>query len=275
MSDKEKKYISSNIKFLRKEAGLTQEELAQELGIIRHSIGSYEEGRAEPKNDTILAMLKFFNIPFEVFIERDLNQMSKSELEQIREGYKRDIEGKNIRVLATTVSPDDKEYIQLVQQKAAAGYLNGYADAEFIENLPKFNLPIPELDTKYGTFRAFQVSGDSMLPIKPGSYVIGQYLQDWNDIKDDEIYVVVSLTEGVVLKRVKNRIARDGKSGTLLLKSDNQAYQAYEINIEDIQEVWKARAYISLEFPEPDMTLDKLTYLVLDLQQEVIKMKNH
>lgn len=274
MGDKEKFIIGSNLKFLRKEANMTQEELANELGIGRHSIGSYEEGRAEPKNETMLAILKLFKIPFEVFVSKDLHELAKSEIEAIREGYKRDIEGKNVRVLPITVDNEGREKIQLVHQKAAAGYLNGYADAEYIESLPGFNLPVPELDTRSGTFRAFQVSGDSMLPIKPGSYIIGQYLRDWNDVKDDDIYIIVSNTEGVVLKRVKNRIARDGKSGSLYLKSDNPAYSPYEINIEDIQEVWKAKAYISLDFPDPDMTLDKISSIVMELQQEVIKMKN-
>ncbi|MBX7242130.1 MAG: helix-turn-helix domain-containing protein [Bacteroidia bacterium] len=273
MGHKEKTFISSNLRFLRKEKNMTQEELAQELNIGRHSVGSYEEGRAEPKIDTMMAICRLFEIPVPAFVEKQLSEVSKDELEMIRGEYKADIEGKNLRVLPVMVNEDGEERITVVPQKAAAGYLNGYGDPEYIENLPTFNLPLPELDTKYGTYRTFQVSGDSMLPIKPGSYIIAQYLENFKDIKDDEVYVIVSNTEGVVLKRTKNRINKDG-SGTVLLKSDNPAYSSYEVKVEDIKEVWKAKAYISLDFPDPEITLERISTIVMELQHEVIKLKN-
>ncbi len=273
MGDKEKSFIGANLKFLRKEKNMTQEELAQALNIGRHSIGSYEEGRAEPKIDTMMAICRLFEIPVPAFVERLLSEVPKDELDMIRGEYKADIEGKNLRVLPIMVDALGEERITVVAQKAAAGYLNGYGDPVYIETLPSFNLPLPELDTRHGTYRTFQVSGDSMLPIKPGSYIIAQYIENFKDVRDDEVYVIVSNTEGVVLKRVKNRITKEG-TGTLLLKSDNPAYSSYELKVEDIKEVWKAKAYISLDFPDPDMSLERISTIVMELQHEVIKLKN-
>ncbi len=273
MGEKEKSIIGSNLKFLRKIHNLTQEELAQKLDIGRHSVGSYEEGRAEPKIDTMMAICKLFKVPVAAFVERQLSEFSKEEFEMIQGEYKLDIEGKNLRVLPVVINEDGNERITVVAQKAAAGYLNGYGDPEYIETLPSFNLPLSELDTRNGTFRTFQVSGDSMLPIKEGSYIIAQYVDDLRSIRDDGVYIVVSNTEGVVLKRVKNRISREG-TGTLLLKSDNPAYSSYEVKIEDVKEAWKARAFISMDFPDPDMSLERISTIVMELQHEVIKLKN-
>lgn len=270
MGDKEKSVIGANLKFLRKERNMTQEELAQALGIGRHSIGSYEEGRAEPKIETLLSITELFKIPIEVFVKEDLGILTAPEIEAIRGNYKTDVEGRNMRILSITVDNQGKELIQLVNQKAAAGYLNGYADPEYVETLPTFHLPLPHFNN--GTFRAFEVAGDSMLPIKPGSYIVGEFIENWRDIKDGMVYVVVSNTEGVVLKRVTNKINRDG-TGILQLKSDNPVYQGYEVNIEDIKEVWKARAFISQDFPDPDLSLERISSIVMELQQEVIKMK--
>ena len=152
MGDKEKSIIGANLKFLRKEKNLTQEELAQALNINRHSIGSYEEGRAEPKIDTMMAICKLFEVPVPAFVEKILSEMPKEELEMIRGEYKADIEGKNLRVLPIQVDSEGNEKITVVAQKAAAGYMNGYGDPEFIEKLPSFNLPLAELDTRLGDF---------------------------------------------------------------------------------------------------------------------------
>src|SRR3546814_14975382 len=68
--------------------------------------------------------------------------------------------GSAVRVLSITVDANDRENIELVPVKASAGYLNGYADPEYISELPRFNLPM----FKQGSYRAFELKGDSMIP---------------------------------------------------------------------------------------------------------------
>src|SRR5690606_20756834 len=111
--------------------------------------------------------------------------------------------GGKLRVLAITVDEDERENIELVPQKASAGYLNGYADPEFIEELPRFRLPTLGSG---GTFRAFEISGDSMLPIASGTVIVGRFVDDWSSIKDGTPCIVVSEKEGVVFKRVYNKL---------------------------------------------------------------------
>jgi hypothetical protein len=63
--------------------------------------------------------------------------------------------------------------------------------------LPGFQLPFLSKQKKY---RTFQLSGDSMLPIPDGSWVTGEYLQDWNDIISGNAYIVFTIDDGIVFK---------------------------------------------------------------------------
>ena len=129
------------------------------------------------------------------------------------------IRNKHMRVLAITVDKDNNENIELVESKAQAGYLDNFNDPEFISELPKIYFPmIPE-----GTFRGFEIRGDSMLPMEPGNIVICSYVENISDIKDDKTYVVISMEGGIVYKRLK--VMKNQNS--LLMISDNTAYEPY------------------------------------------------
>lgn len=147
------------------------------------------------------------------------------------------------------------------------GYLNGYADPEYMEELPKFRLPMLG---STGTYRAFEIAGDAMLPIKSGTVIVGRYVDNWMSIANGTPCIIVHSKEGIVFKRVFNGL----KEGAVLtLHSDNPLYQPYQIEVEDVVEIWEAKAYISSTFPITDLSLNRLTSIVLDLQQQVSTMK--
>lgn len=253
--------VDQNLKILRKKLGYTQAQLAEKLGVKRSLIGAYEEGRAEPKLSTLVNIARLFGVTLDQLITQDMG------VEQVAAVQVQKKNPENFRVLAITVDQENKEYIELVPQKASAGYLNGYADPEFIEELPRFRLPM--LST-LGTHRAFEIKGDSMLPIASGTVIIGRYIEDWSEIKDGTPCIVVSQQEGVVFKRVYNKIKN---SAMLRLHSDNPVFDPYEVPVEEVNEIWEAKAFISSTFPIADFSLSKLTSIVMDLQQEVIKLK--
>ncbi|MEJ2005892.1 MAG: LexA family transcriptional regulator [Cyclobacteriaceae bacterium] len=257
--------ISENIRFLRKKLGLTQEQFSERIGIKRSLLGAYEEGRADPRLNTLTTIAQLFGTSVDILISKDVSRLKESEL--VVSSFKR---GKE--VLAVTVDQDGKENIELVPQKAAAGYLNGYADPEYIQELPRFNLPILPQNA---TYRAFEIVGDSMLPILPGTIVIGSFIDDIRDIKNGKTYVLVTKTDGIVYKRVFNYINDNGK---LFLVSDNRQYAPYQIDVEDVIEVWAAKAYISVQFPDSndtnEVSTEQLASIVLDLQKEIVKLKS-
>ncbi len=250
--------IPNNIKFLRKKFGYTQETFAEALGINRPSVGAYEEGRADPRLVTLSKMAELFKVSVDELINDDLTKENH-------------VPRQNVKVLAVTVDQADEEDIQLVPTKAAAGYTNGYADPEYLTDLPRFNLPVLP---KSGTYRAFEITGDSMLPIVSGSIIIGKYVEQLSDIKNGKTYVLVTRSEGVVYKRVFNYLS---EKGVLYLVSDNKSYDAYEMDPADIMEVWEGKAFISLEFPDPEaaneISMDQLAGMIGDLRSDVEKLK--
>lgn len=264
-------FINQNIKFLRKQKGFTQQTFADELGVKRSLIGAYEEGRAKPNIQVQLAISKMFSISLEQLLTEDLSAFAeKSFFERRAEKFAgNNMTGTQVgdtKILSITVDSNNKENIELVGQKAAAGYLNGYADPEYIEELPKFQLPF--LPT--GTFRAFEIKGDSMLPLQPGSIVIGEYAENLKDIKDGHTYVVLTKQDGIVYKRIFNKVEEGGQ---LVLRSDNPSYPAYRVHAEDVMELWKAKLFISQASPKQDVSMEKLMTMMLDLQQEVLRLK--
>lgn len=153
-----------------------------------------------------------------------------------------------------TVNQEGEENINFVGVKARAGYLDGYSDPEYMETLPSFSMPM----LKNGTYRCFEIKGNSMsTTIHDGDYLFGKYVDDFDDILDGRIYVIISKNDGVVVKRVLNRIRESGK---LILKSDNRDgnYPMYSIYAEDIVEVWYASMYASKQMPDPVNIYEKL-----------------
>jgi predicted membrane GTPase involved in stress response len=98
--------------------------------------------------------------------------------------------------------------------------------------------------------------------------VVGEFIDDWKTIKSNETYVVVSKNDGIVYKRVINKL-KDQKQ--LLLKSDNKVYDPYTITADEVIEIWKAKAYISMNFPEPDndTSIEKLTGMMMEMQKKI------
>ncbi|TDO24104.1 XRE family transcriptional regulator [Pedobacter duraquae] len=252
--------ISSNLKYLRKKKGLTQQQFADEIGIKRSLVGAYEEDRAEPKYDLLKRIAEYHDFTIDEFINEEINDKWKPK----PKGH-----GSNLRILSISVDQDDNENIELVPVKASAGYLNGFSDPEYIKDLPKFQLPLPSL--KQGTFRGFEIMGDSMLPIQPGSIVIGEYLENWSEVKTGETYIIISKNEGVVYKRAGNRFKENKE---LKLISDNKVYDPYSVAAEDIMEIWKAKAYItsSLPDPTPEPTMETLTHMMSQMQKSISQM---
>lgn len=259
--------VSKNIKFLRKKHGFTQEQFSEKIGIKRSLLGAYEEGRADPRLNNLLNIAKEFNVSVDTLISKNVEELPDLALQSEDHVEK----SEKFKVLAITTDQHDEENIELIPQKASAGYLNGYSDPEYLKELPKFQLPFLP---KNSTYRAFEITGDSMLPLESGTVVIGKYLENASEIVNGKTYVLVTGKEGIVYKRVFDYTEENGK---LFLVSDNKVYSPYETEIEDVLEVWEAKAFISVSFPEPDseMTLEKLTGIVIDLQQEVIKLKSH
>ena len=260
-------YFSSNIKFLRKRRGRTQDDVAFALGMKRSTLSGYENEVSQPTLQALIAFSKYYGIAIDTLVKVNLTTISESQLSQVERGGDVYLKGSNIRVLATTVNSDNMENIELVSEKAKAGYATGFADPEYISELPVFQLPFLSKQKKY---RTFQLTGDSMLPITPKSWVTGEFVQDWSSIINGHGYVILTLDEGIVFKIVENLIETENK---LRLYSLNPVYEFFDIHINEIKEVWKFVNYISSEIPDPVLPQEDLFKAVNVLKKDIDKLK--
>lgn len=251
--------ISENIKYLRKKKGLTQQQFADIVEIKRSLVGAYEEERADPKYDLLIKFANFFELSIDELINEKIDDKYKA---------KPKLNDSNVRVLSITVNDEDKENIEFVPVKASAGYLNGFGDPEFVSSLPRFSLPF----LNQGTYRAFEIKGDSMLPLHSGSIIVAEYVENWNDLKIGETAIVISKNDGVVYKRLGSKFKIDKG---LKLISDNSIYEPYIISTEDLLEIWKAKAFISTELPQPtaEPTIENLTAMMAQMQKSIGQLK--
>jgi len=260
-------YFASNIKLLRKRRKRTQDDIATILKMKRSTLSGYENLVAQPGLEALVALSGYYNVSIDTLIRVDLSKLSESQLSQLERGFDVFIKGEGLRVLVSTVDSQNRENIELVPEKAKAGYATGYSDPQYIEELPRFQLPFLSKEKKY---RTFQVSGDSMLPILHGSWVTGEYMQDWTTIKSGEPCVVLTYDEGIVFKVVENHVV---DKQMLILHSLNPVYRSYSVEASSVKEIWRFVHYISSEMPPSTATNELLVKTVADLKNDLELMK--
>ncbi|MDO9552183.1 helix-turn-helix domain-containing protein [Rhodonellum sp.] len=225
--------LHSNIKFLRKRKNVTQATMADSIGISRSKLAGYELN-INPTLETLLSISDYFGVSVDMLLREELEKYSEFKLRELLE-TDQFLRGRNLRILTTTVDATGRELIEVVSQRAKASYLAGFADPDYIGDLPRFSLPFLPMDKKH---RVFQVDGDSMLPIPDGAWIVCEYMDDWTAIKDGEKYVIVTEQDGVTFKIAYNQIRENEK---LLLCSGNPLYKPFEVAVSDLREVWRYR----------------------------------
>ena len=241
---------NKNLKYLRKLRGWTQEEFAQKLRIKRSLLGAYEEERAEPRIDILEVVADMFKLTLDDLLRKDVsdnktNYLAKRRAQKLANG---------------------RNDIPFVPIKAAAGYLAGYGDPEFVDELNTFTLPM----LAGGDYRAFEIVGDSMMPTPSGSVIVGERVSSLDDVKSNQTYIVVSKNDGIVYKRIMKNNKQKNK---MTLVSDNPSYQPYTVNADDIIEVWQAQMIISKANTQQRWDVNQLAGLVNNLQQQVSVLK--
>lgn len=241
---------NKNLKYLRKLRGWTQDEFSTRLNIKRSLLGAYEEERAEPRIDVLEIVADMFKLTLDDLLRKDLSETSSNYLAKRR-------------ALKMSGAPTQ---IPFVPVKAAAGYLAGYADEEFIDELNTFTLPM----VSGGNYRAFEIIGDSMLPTPSGSVIVGEKVDELESVKNNTACILVSRNDGIVYKRIQKNNKTKNK---LTLVSDNPTFQPYTINSDDVLEMWEAHFIISKTSASQNWNVGQLAHIVADLQQQVAGIK--
>jgi DNA-binding transcriptional regulator YiaG len=212
------------IKRARVSLNMTQSQFGEMLGAKLRTVQSWEDGSRNMKEATVM------------LLEQKLNTHNTTQsVNDAAEAY--NIEVSHIDGLRSSVM-----HVPLVNQYAYAGYLSGFADNEYVDNLPK--IPFI-LDKEYrGEYLCFEVKGDSMEcdseeSIPEGSILLCRnvrkeywrnklHIHKWD-------FVIVHNTDGILVKRI---IKHDVENGIITIHSLNEFYQDRELHLKDIQQIF-------------------------------------
>jgi len=255
--------VGNNLKLLRKRKGLSQEEVAQTLGMNRSTYSGYENGVAQPNIDNLIAFSGLFEISVDELVKNDFAQFEINDWSRMERSWKEKISGSHLRILTSVVNDKNEEVIELIPEKARAGYVSNFEDQQFLQELPRFQLPFLPKDKKY---RAFSIDGDSMPPLTNKSIVVGEFVEDWSLLKSHVPCIVVTRDEGIVFKFLYNQL---DDSRSFMLVSANPYYKPYQVRYEHVMEIWRFKAYISSDFPDAQLDNVGLSAALRDLQKDV------
>tara|TARA_R100001369_G_scaffold954_3_gene3095 strand:+ start:52335 stop:53177 length:843 start_codon:yes stop_codon:yes gene_type:complete len=236
-------------KEIRDDHNFTQSEFADLLG-IKNSTADIERGRTKLSGKIVAELLKQFGVnPLWLFGE------SAQKYLQINKG--------DVSPKVVTVNSGEEENIVLVNQKAAAGYPHNVQDVEWYQQLPAFDIPLPEY--RNASYRGFQVEGDSMMPnLRPGEWVLGKAIPNIGEISANKIYVVV-LYDSVLVKKIQKL----DDPFKIMLISINEEYAPVEVKIGDIQELWQVNSKLTFSI---DATSE--SGLLRQLQESMEELKS-
>lgn len=244
--------ISFNIRYLRELKKLSQEALADDLKITRARLGAYEEARNEPPIEMLILLSDYFHVSIDALVRADLRKINPDAMLPA---------GDNRRLFPIMIDSNNNDKIEVITAKASAGYLSGYADPEYIEELPVMDLPF----RVNGKQRAFPVKGDSMPPLANGDFVIGKYIESLNDVNEGKTYILLTKEDGIVYKRVFRKA-----DGFFELRSDNPAYNPYTVSASDVLEGWEYTCSIRVsDKKEEEPDFEGMMKLLVDMKEEL------
>lgn len=233
---------------IRREAEHTQAEFAKLLG-ISNTTADIERGRTKLSGKVVAELLKHFNInPLWLFGESEEKHLDTAKTSVIPK--------------VVTVDSADNDNMILVNAKAAAGYPQNITDTSWYQQLPAFDMPIPEF--RNATYRGFQVEGDSMLPnLHQGEWVLAKGIEHIDHVSANKMYVVV-LQDSVMVKKIEKK----PNSNNITLVSLNETYPPYDIKPFQIQEIWEVSSKLTFNV---DATTEK--GLLRQLQESMEELK--
>lgn len=250
--------FSDNIRHLRIKRDVSQEIVAENLSISRDSLAKYEQGKSQPPHEILIKISRYYHVSIDLLLTADIRKINIENLLKLDD---------NRILLPIAVDSQGENIIEIVPHKAKAGYLTGYSDPEFIEQLPHISLPF----LGNGKFRAMPIDGDSMPPHRNSSYIIGKYQEDRNEIKEGKTYVLLTKDEGIVYKRIQKK-----DEEYLTLQSDNPFYRPYTIHVSEILELWKYAGSIETgEFEPENLEPQSIRDMFNTLRGEIKALKNY
>ncbi|PKV49392.1 DNA-binding XRE family transcriptional regulator [Aquimarina sp. MAR_2010_214] len=247
-------FFGKNIKKIRSVKGLSQQAFAELFDLKRGTLGAYEEGRSEPKIETLIKVANHFSIVIDDLLTNELtvNQLLK---------FKGDL-----TTYAEDVKREKFAIIPCITENTAGDYVALYNKEGFVKELPTMQLPVNP--TK--EFRGYTVSNLEMTSHDKGFYpkdvVVGEKVPATVIKKlNNGTLVFVVVEDKLIFRRLY--VAK----GNVVLRADHKNIEDSIYPLSEIKELWRVRYVFFRRIPEfGDLVEDKL----LMIEQELLKMKD-
>lgn len=258
-------FVGKNIRKLRTVKKLSQAAFAELFGLARPSVGAYEEGRSEPKMETLIQIAQHFGLSVDLLLTKELT---------VNELYRFDIFKEQLQQPPATPEPVAKADRQqnatpLVYRNRALEYIVRHHDPAFVEALPWLQLP----HQLVGPTRAFEVSGADMLLHRQGLrhqdiVLCGRVDKAKPRLKAGSVYVFVTQSK-VLIRRLAERFE---ENQALKLRADNPDYGSQELELAQALEIWEVRGVFTTHMRAPALLDERVAELerkVEDLLERV------
>lgn len=243
--------IGSRIKMLRKQHGVTMDELAKFLNISTPNISRYEQGRYNPSSDTIIALSQFFNVSADWLLTGFTSsgiELSNDEIKLIKTyrnmpeikksrllGY---IDGLTLTNIESSSSETDDyfvedgvhDYLHINEHKyktVLCGYISAGDGIDAFDNREIVSTPIP-------CDFALRINGDSMKPDFKDKSII--YMKQTDIIERPGQLLAVQIDDIIPQAYFKKVYAEDDK---IRLVSLNKNYADKVVAAGDVRVLGK------------------------------------
>ncbi|WP_196895620.1 helix-turn-helix domain-containing protein [Aureivirga marina] len=250
-------YFGKNIKKIRGVKNLSQQAFADLFDLKRGTLGAYEEGRSEPKIDTLLRITKHFQITLEDILTRELKV---NELLQFKDDL----------LFQSKVSWDENfTQIPCITKSQLKNYPSYHSKPHYIKDLP--TITIPSNSSK--DLRALVISSLEMnnygKGFSPKDVVIGEEMSIEKMISSDKQFLGFIVLEDEILFR--NILIQDEK---IILRAFHPSVDEMEVEKEQILEAWKIIHAFYYKLPEIESPFEnKLSILESELKALKQKLK--
>jgi transcriptional regulator with XRE-family HTH domain len=238
-------FIGKNIKKIRSLKKISQSEFAKIFDLTRGSIGAYEEGRAEPKIDTLVQLANYFGVSVDAFINKELTVADLYSLDLVKEKLNEAHHFGKEPELAYR-----KGGIGLVKLNNQLEYVVNLGNKDFINKLNGSEMEYHQNGLHHGDILlCLQVDLKSKKPEKGKVYLL------------------------VVGGRIVTRRLKDVDDNKLYLMSDDPNYHDLEFSLEEIMQIWEVKGAYSTYLNPPKMLDEKVMLLETQMEEVLKKMK--
>lgn len=271
-------FIGKNIKKIRTVKKLSQAQFAELFKLARPSVGAYEEGRTEPKIDTIIAMANHFGLSIDALLRKELTVNELYSLDILKGEFDPTqlppALGKSVKPAAPEkaqpVIPQPVDTgVPLVSREISLEYIVNLGHKDFISKLPRIALPHEPKSHQ----RAFAHSGQEMYHNDCGIRQDDVLLCNFQAkekaarLKAGNVYVFVTP------RRIISRRLAGVSNNSIELKADNPAFDNILLPREEILEIWEAVGYWSEHLAPPMQMENRMFQLESRMQELEEKLK--